>query len=147
MGKVLTRLKTGWNQASNQEPVKNFIQGENNMFEDIKEVRDLRKKYNYKMFTSGVDTFREYEEIEAKALKSGELDQKYKELIGLAISIVSMCYGCVEYHTTQAVEHGATRAEIAETVAVAVVMGGGTAQWPARYTFKVLDELEAKQGA
>jgi AhpD family alkylhydroperoxidase len=114
------------------------------MFEGIQEVRDLRKKYNYKMFTSGVDIFREYEGLEAKALQSGALERKYKELISLAISITSSCYGCVEYHTTQALENGASRAEIAEAAALAVVMGGGTSQWPARYVFKVLDELEAK---
>ncbi len=112
------------------------------MFEDIQEFRDLRKKYNYKMFTSGVSTFREYEELEAKTLQSGALERKYKELIGIATSIVSLCYGCIEYHTTQAVACGATRQEIAETVAVALMMGGGPAQWPGRYVFKVLDELD-----
>jgi AhpD family alkylhydroperoxidase len=112
------------------------------MFEDIQEFRDLRKKYNYKMFTSGVSTFREFEELEAKTLQSGALERKYKELIGIATSVVSLCYGCIEYHTTQALACGATRQEIAETVAVALMMGGGPAQWPGRYVFKVLDELE-----
>jgi len=115
------------------------------MFEGIDEVRNFRKKYNYKMFTSGVSTFREFDELEEKTLQSGALDRKYKELIGLAASIVSICYGCVEFHTTQAVACGATREEIAETVAVALMMGGGPAQWPARYAFKVLDDLASHQ--
>jgi AhpD family alkylhydroperoxidase len=76
------------------------------------------------MFASNVSTFHEFEILEANALKNGALDQKYKELICLATSIVSLCYGCIEYHTTQALEHGATRQEIAETAALAVVMGG-----------------------
>jgi AhpD family alkylhydroperoxidase len=112
------------------------------MFESIEEFRNIRKKYNYKMFSSGVSTFREFEELEARTLESGALDRKYKELIGLATSIVSLCYGCIEYHTTQALANGATRQEIVETVAVALMMGGGPAQWPGRYVFKVLDELE-----
>jgi AhpD family alkylhydroperoxidase len=106
---------------------------------------NLRKKYNYKMFTSGVNTFRAYEALEAKTLQSGALDRKYKELTGLATSIVSLCYGCIEYHTTQALACGATREEIVETVAVALIMGGGPAQWPGRYVFKVLDELAAQK--
>lgn len=114
------------------------------MFENIEEVRSIRKKYNHKMFTSGVSTFREFEELEAKTLQSGALERKYKELIGLATSIVSLCYGCVEYHTTQAIANGASRQEIAETVALALMMGGGPAQWPGRYVFKVLDELEGE---
>jgi AhpD family alkylhydroperoxidase len=112
------------------------------MFESIEEIRSIRKKYNGKMFSSGVSTFQEFEELEAKILQSGALERKYKELIGLATSIVSLCYGCIEYHTTQALANGATRKEIAETVAVAVMMGGGPAQWPGRFVFKVLDELE-----
>ena len=115
------------------------------MFENIKEIRSIRKKYNYKMFSSGVETFHDYEMLEAKALESGALDRKYKELICLASSIVSLCYGCIEYHTTQAVAHGASRQEIAEAAALAVVLGGGPAQWPARFVFKVLDELEEEK--
>jgi len=39
---------------------------------------------------------------------------------------------------------GASRAEILEATAVALVMGGGNAQWPVRFVFKVLEELEQK---
>ncbi len=35
--------------------------------------------------------------------------------------------GCVAYHTRVAWKHGATRAEVAETVGTAVYMGGGPA--------------------
>jgi AhpD family alkylhydroperoxidase len=111
------------------------------MFEGIDEIRSIRKKYNYKMFTSGVSTFREFEELEAKTLQPGALDRKYKELIGIAISIEAKCYGCIEFHVTQALACGATRAEIAETCAVAVMLGGGQSEWPARFVFKVMDEL------
>jgi AhpD family alkylhydroperoxidase len=115
------------------------------MFEGIEEVRRFRKKYNYKMFSSGVSTFREFEELEARTLQSGALERKYKELTGIALSMITKCYGCIEFHTTQAVACGATRAEIAEIVAVAIMMGGGPAEWPGRYVFKVLDELEGEK--
>jgi AhpD family alkylhydroperoxidase len=115
------------------------------MFEDIEEIRSIRKKYNYKLFSSGVSTFKEFEDLEARTLQSGALDRKYKELIGIATSIVSLCYGCIEFHVTQALACGATRQEIAETAAVAVMMGGGPAEWPARFVFKVLDELEVEK--
>ncbi len=115
------------------------------MFEAIDKVRDLRKRYNYKMFSSGVGAFRAFEQMEADVLKDGALPRKHKELISLAISIVSSCYGCIEYHTTQALENGATRAEIAEAAALAVCLGGGTVQWPARYVFDVLEQLEQEK--
>ena len=116
------------------------------MFQPVKEYRDLRKKFNYKMFQSGVPVFREFEELEAKTFAAGALEPKYKELIGLAASIVSLCYGCIEHHTSRALECGAPRQLVLETTAIAVMLGGGPAQWPARYVFQVLDELEEKAG-
>jgi alkylhydroperoxidase/carboxymuconolactone decarboxylase family protein YurZ len=63
------------------------------MFEDIKEIRQLRKKYNAKMFSSGIGAFRELEALEANALREGALKQKDKELIALGISISQGCTG------------------------------------------------------
>ena len=113
------------------------------MFNDPKEYRKLRKQYNGKMFLSGVGTFREFEEMEAHALADGALSQKHKELIALAVSIAQSCYGCIEYHVTQAMEKGANRKEVIETAAVALALGGGTVQWPARYVFRVLEEIDS----
>jgi AhpD family alkylhydroperoxidase len=116
------------------------------MFEPIARVEDLRKRFNHKMFTSGVSTFRGFEELEAKILADGALPRKVKELASIGISIVAGCYGCIEYHVTAALEQGATRQEVAEMAALAVCMGGGTAQWAARYVFDVLDQLEQGGG-
>jgi AhpD family alkylhydroperoxidase len=114
------------------------------MFESIARVKELRKRYNHKMFQSGVPVFRAFEELEAQILSSGVLERKVKELAAIGISIVSGCYGCIEYHVTAALEQGATRKEVEEMAALAICMGGGTAQWAARYVFQVLEELEHK---
>ncbi len=63
------------------------------MFQDITEMRRLRKKYNAEMFRSGIATFRELENLEANALSDGALARKYKELIALGISSSHGCYG------------------------------------------------------
>ncbi len=115
------------------------------MFDDIEDIRQTRKRFNHKMFQSGVATFRDFEEMEAAALRDGALSQKNKELIALGISIAQKCFPCVEYHVTAALEHGAAREEILEAAAVALALGGGTAMWPARFAFKVLDELRPAQ--
>ena len=47
--------------------------------------------------------------------------------MALAIGIAVHCDGCVAYHTRAAHRHGATRDEVAETVALALYMGGGPA--------------------
>ena len=63
------------------------------MFPAIEEIRKTRKKYNWQMFQTGIETFRELGELEEKALKDGALARKTKELIALGISISSGCYG------------------------------------------------------
>lgn len=61
------------------------------------------------------------------ATAAGEIDSKTKELMALAIGIAVHCDGCVAYHTKMALQHGATRKEVEETVALALYMGGGPA--------------------
>ena len=57
--------------------------------------------------------------------KDGALSLKTKELIALGIAIVVKCTGCIQSHVKTAIDAGATREEIAETVGVAILMGGG----------------------
>ena len=40
---------------------------------------------------------------------------------------------------------GTSREEILEATAVAVTLSGGMADWPARFVFKVLEELESQK--
>jgi alkylhydroperoxidase/carboxymuconolactone decarboxylase family protein YurZ len=63
------------------------------MFIDTDETRKLRQNYNMQMQKSGIKTFQDMDRIEMEALKSGDLSQKYKELIALGISISNACYG------------------------------------------------------
>ncbi|MBX3609706.1 MAG: carboxymuconolactone decarboxylase family protein [Hydrogenophaga sp.] len=59
------------------------------------------------------------------SLKSGALTSKTKELIALGIAITVRCDGCISYHVHDALEAGASKDEVAETVGVAIMMGGG----------------------
>lgn len=40
---------------------------------------------------------------------------------------------------------GATKEEIQEATAVSIALCGGIAEWPARFVFKVLEELEKSE--
>lgn len=116
------------------------------MFDSVKTIRETRKRYNGRMFLSGVETFKKLEDAEAGALADGALSRMQKELIALALSLTENCLGCIEYHVSAALDAGATEAEIAETAAVAVCLGGGPTGWPVRFAFQVLDELKEKKG-
>lgn len=59
------------------------------------------------------------------ATKDGALDKKTKELIALALGIASHCDGCIGFHVDALVRLGATRAELEETLGMAIYMGGG----------------------
>ena len=57
----------------------------------------------------------------------GALPSKVKELTALAIAVVKRCDGCIAYHAKAAARLGATEAEVAEALSVALLMDGGTA--------------------
>jgi AhpD family alkylhydroperoxidase len=71
------------------------------------------------------DTMQGFSAMAQSATKDGVLDKKTKELIALAIGVSTRCDGCIGFHTEALVKLGATRAEIEETLGMAIYMGGG----------------------
>lgn len=59
------------------------------------------------------------------ATQPGALDVKTKELVALAIGVAVRCAPCITYHAKAAVKAGASDAEIAESVGMAIYMGAG----------------------
>lgn len=55
----------------------------------------------------------------------GAISAKVKELIALGIAVTVRCDGCISFHVHDALKAGATRAEIVDTIGVAILMGGG----------------------
>jgi AhpD family alkylhydroperoxidase len=83
----------------------------------------------------------------ARAAHGGEaLDQKTKELIALAIAVATRCAPCIAYHAQGAVKHGASRAAVAETLAMAVYMGAGPSAMYAAEALEAVDQMMAKAG-
>ena len=81
--------------------------------------------------------------MDQAAYVDGELERKYKELIGLGIAIYAKCEYCMNIHIKQALDQGATRDEILEAAAVGVAFGGSPAMaHVAMVVMKALDELE-----
>lgn len=73
------------------------------------------------------DTMKAFASLASAATATNALDTKTKELMALAIGIAVHCDGCVAYHTKMAVQQGATREEVLETIGLAIYMGGGPA--------------------
>lgn len=72
-------------------------------------------------------------------LKPGALSVKEKELQALAIGIAKQCVDCIGFHVRASIAAGATRDEVAETVGVCVMMGGGPSMM---YGAKALDAFD-----
>jgi AhpD family alkylhydroperoxidase len=79
--------------------------------------------------------------LHKKAVEAGALDAKTKELMALAIGIAVHCDGCIAYHTHDAVAAGASRAELLETIGVALMMGGGPASIYAAHAMDAIDQF------
>jgi len=77
----------------------------------------------------------------AAATKAGALDAKTKELIALAISVAIRCDGCVAFHAKAAVQKGATRDEVMETMGMALYMGAGPSLMYAAQAVEAFDQF------
>lgn len=71
------------------------------------------------------DVLAGYAALHRAAMGDGALSSLQKELIALAIAISRECDGCIAAHARGAVRRGAARAEVAETIGVAILMNGG----------------------
>lgn len=77
--------------------------------------------------------------------KDGFLDLKTKELIAIASSVLMRCQFCVDVHSRRAIDAGATKEEIAETISVAMfVAAGSQIGWTNVYGENVYDKIFEK---
>ncbi|HWR38433.1 MAG TPA: carboxymuconolactone decarboxylase family protein [Patescibacteria group bacterium] len=82
-------------------------------------------------------------QMDQAAYVEGELERKYKELIGLGIAVAMRCEYCINIHVKNALEEGANREEILEAAAVAVAFGGSPAMaYAATTLLKALEAFE-----
>ena len=71
------------------------------------------------------DVLAGYNALRTAAMAEGVLSMKMKELIALSIAITRECDGCIAAHARGAARRGATTAEVAEMIGVAISMNGG----------------------
>jgi len=81
------------------------------------ELRDLRG--------GAPEVMKAFSSLAQAALAEGALDPKTKELIALGISVAVRCDDCIAFHVKAAVDRGATREEVLETLGMAIYMGAG----------------------
>lgn len=98
------------------------------------------------------ETWAGFQALHGAAMADGDVPTRLKETTALAISVIKRCDGCIAYHAKAAARAGATPAEVAELLGVALLMDGGTASvyapraWEAYLEFAEPDTARAAVG-
>jgi len=99
-----------------------------------KHLMDLMKKTD--------NFFKEFGKFDDDAFSDGEIPKKYKELTMVAVSIVSKCKECIEYHIKECLSVNSSTSEIIEAIKMGMMAGGSISYPYVRYSFKILKDLK-----
>lgn len=105
----------------------------------LKELTRTRKEAHAKLLALDSKVYQAFLKMEEAAFSEGALAKKHKELIAVGISIVMNCKSCMQWHIGQAVESGASKEEVLESIEVGIEMGGGPATVSARFALEVME--------
>ncbi len=107
---------------------------------ELENFNQTRRALN-KLMADNDDFFSQFGALDDAVYAQGAIPKKYKELMGLSISILTRCEECILYHIQGCLAENATKQEIVEAIKIGVV-GGGSITYPsARFTFKALKEM------
>jgi len=90
------------------------------------------------------EVMKHFSAMAAAATAGGALDTKTKELLAIAIAVAIRCDGCIAFHAKAAMQHGATRDEIMETMGLAIYMGAGPSLMYAAQAVEAFDQFTAQ---
>ncbi|NNL84865.1 MAG: carboxymuconolactone decarboxylase family protein [Myxococcales bacterium] len=108
---------------------------------DHLEIENYAKGAITKLGGALPETLSAFGALQKATFVDGALDIKTKELIALGIAIAQGCDGCMAWHNSALRELGVSREEVAETLGVAVEMGGGVALYSAAKALDGYDQF------
>ncbi len=101
-----------------------------------------RKRLNEVVMKYAGQPIKRFFSLDGQVYRQGALDEKTKELMGLAASLVLRCDDCIRYHVIRSFEKGASDGEFEETAAVGLVVDGSIVIPHLRRAFDLWDELK-----
>ncbi len=107
---------------------------------DLRAFNDYRKRMNERILSSGNLEMKRFWALDSRAYEEGALDERTKELLGLATSMVLRCEDCIDYHIIRCVQLGFTDDELLEALNVALVVGGSITIPHIRRAVETIDE-------
>jgi len=112
----------------------------------VKEFWAEREELNELVLKYAGAEVKRFFNIDAAVYRPGALPAKVKELLGLVASAVLRCDDCVTYHLLRGRAEGVTDAEVAEALAVALVVGGSVVIPHLRRAFRRWEEIKDPKG-
>lgn len=113
-----------------------------NMPNKVEEFNAYRAKMNDKLLAENNKVIKRIFNLDTNAFAAGALDLKTKELLGLVASAVMRCDDCVKYHLESAMDSGASKEEVMETLSIATLIGGTIVIPHLRKAYEYWEELE-----
>jgi len=111
----------------------------------LREFNEYRRRMNERILASGNLEIKRFWALDGRAYEAGALDERTKELLGLATSMVLKCDDCVTYHIIRCVQLGMTDAELLEALDVALVVGGSITIPHIRRAVETIDKCREMQ--
>ena len=105
------------------------------------ELNEERQKLLVKFAQTAPDLMIAERSVVNTVYQDGALSTKVKRLMSLAIALRAGCTNCILSQTMAAIDLGATKEEIFETLSVELSMSGTTGIAESLRVIKLLDEL------
>ena len=109
----------------------------------VQTFNSYREKMNQRILDGDNKIIKRIFNLDTNAFSDGEIDQKTKEMIGLACSMVLRCDDCIKYHLGKCHELGVTKAQINEVFGIANLIGGTIVIPHLRRAVEYWDELDS----
>ncbi|CAG0953578.1 MAG: carboxymuconolactone decarboxylase [Candidatus Methanoperedens nitroreducens] len=92
------------------------------------------------------DMFEHYKKCDDQIQEDGALSAKVKVLMSLAVMAAQRCEPCCESQMRSALNHGATKEEIMETMNVIFITSGAPGVAACRRALKLIEGTEGREG-
>ena len=132
------------NRHDHHDEFKHLNLHEGRCMSQIPSYLELTNEVNKHLSTLRSDSpnvMKAFGDLAHAATAEGALNKKTKELIALALGVAVRCDACIGFHTKALVRLGATKAEVEETLGMAVYMGGGPSLMYAANTMAAWEEF------
>lgn len=105
------------------------------------DFNERRTKGNEYIMDENFLQFKRFFSLDTLAYGEGEIPSKYKELMGLACSLILRCNDCVLYHINKCHELNCSKKELDEAMNIALVIGGSIVIPHLRFALQAINEL------